>query len=73
MSKEGYVEITIKLPKPVAEWFSLFTTNLADTLEDELVQLCQAEIENLDVVLTPEGLMGRFGLKPVFQKYGLIK
>ena len=71
MSKEDYVEVTVKLPKEVAQWFSLFSSNLAETLEDELVQLCQAQIDNSDVVLSPDILRDKFGLKSVFQKYGL--
>jgi hypothetical protein len=70
-TKKDYVEVTVKLPKEVVEWFSLFSSDLAETLEDELVQLCQAQIDNSDVILTPEALKEKFCLKPVFQKYGL--
>ena len=70
-SKKDYLEVTVKLPKEVVEWFSLFSSDLAETLEDELVQLCQAQIDNSDVLLSSEVLTDRFHLKPVFQKYGL--
>jgi hypothetical protein len=70
-TKKDYVEVTVKLPREVAEWFSLFSSDLAETLEDEIVQLCQAQIDNSDVLLSPEALTERFQLKPVFQKYGL--
>lgn len=63
-----YVTLTIKLPKEVAEWFKIFTSDLAETLEDELVQVCWAQVDSADSKL----LMDKFCLKPVFQKYGLL-
>jgi len=32
-----------------------------------------AQIDNSDVLLSPEALKDKFQLKPEFQKYGLIK
>ena len=74
MSEET-VEVTLKVPKEVIEWFNVATwfkegnINLEDRLVAELVDLCHAQLEGADQNV----LMEKFHLKAVFQKYGLIK
>jgi len=68
MSKQETVEVILKLPKQVVEWFKDQTQNLEKRLEEEIVELAYAQIEGFG----PEALMAKYDLKTVFKEYGLI-
>ena len=63
-----YVEVTLRLPKQVVEWFKDQTENVEKRLTQEVVELAYAQIEGTG----PEALMAKYGLKPVLKEYGLI-
>lgn len=66
--KEEVVEVTLKLPKPVADWFRDGTKNLEERLTAELVGVAWAQVDSAD----PKLLTKKYGLKPVFQRYKLV-
>ena len=69
MSKKETVEVTLKLPKPIADWFTdELTVNLEDRLVQELVEIVASQVDCDD----PELLMNKYGLKPVFKEYGVL-
>ena len=64
-----YVTVTLKIPKPIAEWYKdTRTGNLEDRLTLELVELVLSEVEGIQTEL----LMEKFGLKQVFKDYGVL-
>jgi len=69
MSKVETVEVTLRLPKPIAEWFKdEDTKNLEDRLTLELigVVLSQVEADNAELH------MRKYGLRQVFKDYGVL-
>jgi len=69
MSKEETVEVTLKLPKPIVEWFrDEDTKNLEDRLALELIEVAFSQVESEDAEL----LMRKYGLKQVFKDYGVL-
>jgi len=69
MSKQETVEVTLRLPKQVVEWFKdTSTESLEKRLEAELVEICYAQID----AATADLLIDKYGLRPVFKEYGLI-
>ena len=76
MSKEeiemlaDYVTVTLKIPKEVAEWFKdTYTTTLEERLTAEIVEVCWAQIDNVE----PKTIIGKYHLGLVFKEYGLTK
>ena len=65
-----YVTVTLKIPKEVAEWFKdTYTTTLEERLTAEIVEVCYAQIENIE----PQVVIDKYHLGPVFKQYDLIK
>jgi len=68
VSKEETVEVTIKLPKPIAEWYRYKGEKLEERLTREIVELVLSEVEGIQSEL----LMEKFGLKQVFKDFGVL-
>jgi len=69
MSETETVKVTLELPKQVADWFTDNTGPLEERLTAELVELAYSQIDGSTV----ETLTEKYGLEPVFKKYGLLK
>ena len=65
---ETEIEVTLKIPKQVAGWFTEETEPLEKRLTAELVELCLAQIDGS----TKDTLIAKYGLESVFKEYGLI-
>jgi len=66
---EEYVEVTLKLPNPIVNWFKdEETKNLEDRLVRELIGIVAAEVDGVEAEL----IMGKFGLKQVFKDYDVL-
>ena len=64
---EDFVEITLKVPKLVVEFFRGQTANLEEFLVRELVNLCESWIDGV----IPKMIAARYpGLKDTFKIYG---
>jgi len=63
------VKVTLELPKQVADWFTDNTEPLEERLTAELVELVYSQIDGSNI----ETLTAKYGLGPVFRKYGLLK
>ena len=76
MSKTETVEVTLKLPKQIIEFIkdSWSTDNLEETLTKEIVDISysQVEVEANEKGIFPEELMSKYGLLPIFRKYGVL-
>ena len=68
MSAKETIEVTLKLPKQVADWFTEETEPLEKRLTAELVELCLSQIDGS----TKDTLIAKYGLKSVFKEYDLI-
>ena len=69
MSAKETIEVTLKIPKQVADWFTDNTGPLEERLTAELVELAYSQIDGSNI----ETLTAKYGLGPVFKKYGLLK
>ena len=65
---ETEIEVTLKIPKQVAGWFTEETEPLEKRLTAELVELCLSQIDGS----TKDTLIAKYGLESVFKEYGLI-
>ena len=67
MSKEEFVEVTIKLPKPIAEFLQTFPSknqNLEETITFIIIEHVRIDVENAEETLTDT-----YNLEPIFKKY----
>jgi len=65
MSEIETVEVTLKLPKPINDWFTdQDTKNLADRLVQELVEIVASQVDSGDSRL----ILRKYGLKSVFKE-----
>jgi len=67
MSEREFVEVTLKLPKPITEWFQHSQKSLEKVLERVVVEHVYAEVDGVE----PDLIMEKFGLKQIFKDYGL--
>ena len=73
MNKTELVEVTLKLPKQIAEFIkeTYHTDNLEKTLTKEIVEVScsQVDAEDDDVA---EALVKKYDLLPIFKQYGIL-
>ena len=77
MSKtEEIVKVTLELPKQLADFIkdSWATDNLSETLTKDIVQMCHSQIEGdaNEQETTPEELIKKYGLMPIFKQFGVL-
>ena len=65
---EKEIEVTLKIPKKVVDWFTDENAPLEKRLTAELVELCLSQIDGS----TKDTLIAKYGLESVFKEYGLI-
>lgn len=68
MTKEEFVELTVKIPKPLFEFLFDTEINIEEFIKRMVVEAVLANIEEM----TPKILMDRYNLKPVFKEYGVL-
>ena len=68
MSKEETVEVTIKLPKAIADFLKDEEHDLAEYVTQTIIESVLSEIEGV----TPKIIMDRYKLAPVFEAYGVL-
>jgi len=66
--EKDFVEVTLKLPKAVADYFRDNKEPLEERLVKELVEVAFAQVETVNA----DVLMDKYGLKPVFKEYGVL-
>jgi len=66
-TKKDYVDVTLKLPKPITEWFQHSQESLEKVLERVVVEHVYAEVDGVE----PDLIMEKFGFKQIFRDYGL--
>ena len=70
--QEETVEVTLRLPKPVVDWFKSECESHGEAVEDwltqEIVQLAFAQIECTNA----EMLMHKYKLKAVFKEFEVL-
>jgi len=65
---EEFVEVTLRLPKPIVDFWRDQTDNLEERLVAEIVDLSSAAID----AVTPKMIADKYpGLKETFQEYGI--
>ncbi len=67
---EKTVKVTVELPKNVVEWFKESETeSIKKILEYRLIELCHSEVDGI----TPDVIISKFALEPIFKEYGLME
>jgi len=74
MSEKETVEVTLKLPKQIAEYIKAEypTDNLEETLTKDIVEDSLSQLEGEDDTETTKALMKKYGLLPIFKQYGIL-
>ena len=76
MNETETVEVTLKLPKQLTEFIkdSWSTDNLEETLTKEIVEISYAQLDAdaNEKGVFPEELIEKYGLLPIFKKYGTL-
>lgn len=62
MSEKEYVEVTLKLPKVVAEFYKALTTFVKEDMEAYLTKIVSTEIQHIIDEFPGEPLIKRYGL-----------
>lgn len=74
--KEEIVKVTLELPKQVADFIkdSWATDNLSETLTKDIVQMCHSQLEGdaNEQETTPEELIKKYDLMPIFKQYNVL-
>jgi len=73
MTETETVEVTLKLPKPIAVFIkeTWSTDNLEETLTKEIVEMCVSQLEAEDEE-NAEELLKKYDLLPIFKEYGVL-
>ena len=70
------LKVTLELPKQVADFIkdSWATDNLSETLTKDIVQMCHSQIEGdaNEQETTPEELIKKYDLMPIFKQYNVL-
>ena len=77
LSKETeVVKVVLELPKQLADFIkeSWDTEDLQETLTKDIVQMCHSQIEGYanEQETTPEELIKKYDLMPIFKQYNVL-
>ena len=76
MNKKEMVNVNLNLPKELADFIkeSWDTEDLQETLTKDIVQMCHSQIEGdaNEQETTPEELIKKYGLMPIFRQYNVL-
>ena len=77
MNKEiEIVKVTLELPKQLADFIkdSWDTEDLQETLTKDIVQMCHSQLEGdaNEQETTPEELIKKYDLMPIFKQYNVL-